>query len=171
MSNTLVRVATHKLCCCWLLGRSEMCLRCAGDRLQRLQGCVYIQRASVCSMDLFRSPLELPLGVNFKFFRFIPRQHNAYLCVARALTKRLSYSGTQETHLPSHNTQAAVTVLTAIHLCIQPCTRPMRQEAGQSGVPITRARSEHAHDPSGPPFASPLASSRDGHCSAYPSAS
>ena len=51
MSNTLVRVATHKLCCCWLLGRSEVCLRCAGDRLQRLRLCVF-QRASVCSMDL-----------------------------------------------------------------------------------------------------------------------
>ena len=51
MSNTLVRFATHKLCCCWLLVRSEVCLRCAGDRLQRLRLCVF-QRASVCSMDL-----------------------------------------------------------------------------------------------------------------------
>ena len=87
MSNTLVRVATHKLCCCWLLGRSEVCLRCAGDRLQRLRLCVF-QRASVCSMDLFRSPLELPRGANFKFSRFIPRQHDAYLRVARALTEQ-----------------------------------------------------------------------------------
>ena len=30
MSKTLVRVATHKLCCCWLIDRSEVCLLCAG---------------------------------------------------------------------------------------------------------------------------------------------
>ena len=57
MSNTLVRVATHKLCCCWLLGRSEVCLRCAGDRLQRLRLFVF-QRASVCSMDLSPQPVH-----------------------------------------------------------------------------------------------------------------
>ena len=55
MSNTLVRVATHKLCCCSLLDRSEVCLRCAGDRLQRLRLFVF-QRASVCSMDLSPQP-------------------------------------------------------------------------------------------------------------------
>ena len=56
MSNTLVRVATHKLCCCSLLDRSEVCLRCAGDRLQRLRLFVF-QRASVCSMDLSPQPV------------------------------------------------------------------------------------------------------------------
>ena len=61
MSNTLVRVATHKLCCCWLLVRSEVCLRCAGDRLQRLRLCVF-QRASVCFMDLLPQPV--PKDIN-----------------------------------------------------------------------------------------------------------
>ena len=51
MSKTLVRVATHKLCCCWLLDRSEVCLRCAGDRLQRARLCVF-QRASAMCIDL-----------------------------------------------------------------------------------------------------------------------
>jgi hypothetical protein len=60
MSNTLVRVATHKLCCCWLLVRSEVCLRCAGDRLQRLRLCVF-QRASVCSMDLLHRTVAIPI--------------------------------------------------------------------------------------------------------------
>ena len=57
MSNTLVRVATHKLCCYSLLDRSEVCLRCAGDRLQRLRFCVF-QRASVCSMDLLHRTVQ-----------------------------------------------------------------------------------------------------------------
>ena len=48
MSKTLVRVATHKFCCCWLIDRSEVCLLCAGDRMQRLRLCVF-QRTSVCS--------------------------------------------------------------------------------------------------------------------------
>ena len=65
MSNTLVRVATHKLCCCWLLGRSEVCPRCAGDRLQRLRLCVF-QRASFCSMDLLHRPIEQTKTKNYE---------------------------------------------------------------------------------------------------------
>ena len=34
-SNTSTDVATHELCCCWLLDGSELCLRCTGNRLQR----------------------------------------------------------------------------------------------------------------------------------------
>ena len=55
MSKTLVRVATHKFCCCWLIDRSEVCLLCAGDRMQRRRLCVF-QRTSVCSMDLLGRP-------------------------------------------------------------------------------------------------------------------
>ena len=76
MSNTLVRVATHKLCCCWLLGRSEVCLRCAGDRLQRLRLCVF-QRASVCFMDLLPQPC-----INYSFIVF-----SATVCVAVGLAR------------------------------------------------------------------------------------
>ena len=56
MSKTLVRVATHELCCCWLLDRSEVCLRCAGDRLQRARLCVF-QRASAMCIDLLHHPV------------------------------------------------------------------------------------------------------------------
>jgi hypothetical protein len=60
MSKTLVHVATHKLGCCWLIDRSEVCQLCAGDRMQRLRLCVF-QRTSVCSMDLLGQPCNLVL--------------------------------------------------------------------------------------------------------------
>ena len=34
-------VATHELCCCWLLDGSEVRLRCTGNRLQRRITCVF----------------------------------------------------------------------------------------------------------------------------------
>ena len=74
MSNTLVRVATHKLCCCWLLVRSEVCLRCAGDRLQRLRLCVF-QRASVCSMDLLHRTVGKINSVQEKHKQHNRREH------------------------------------------------------------------------------------------------
>jgi hypothetical protein len=61
MSKTLVHVATHKLGCCWLIDRSEVCQLCAGDRMQRLRLCVF-QRTSVCSMDLLGQPCMSVLG-------------------------------------------------------------------------------------------------------------
>ena len=50
MSNTLVRVATHKLGCCWLIDRSEVCLLCAGDRMQRLRLCVFQRLIDRCPL-------------------------------------------------------------------------------------------------------------------------
>ena len=62
MSKTLVHVATHKLGCCWLIDRSEVCHLCAGDRMQRLRLCVF-QRTSVCSMDLLGQPCNTRFGL------------------------------------------------------------------------------------------------------------
>ena len=43
------------------------------------------------------------MRVRSESFNFVPMQHDAYLCVARALTKQMSYSGTQETHHKRHS--------------------------------------------------------------------